>query len=102
MSELVRRHDRDLRPMSSSTSDSDDNWQARIYRKAEARKREAEREAGREALRNKIGLPRPPKTLREKIMAKVVTPEEPSGVDVVAGIRRVRAERERKARVRHP
>jgi hypothetical protein len=97
----VYRHDRDLHPILSST-DGDDNWQSRIYRRAEARQREADREAGRESLRNKIGLPRPPQSLREKIMAKVRAPERKQGLDVVAELRKRREERERKARVRHP
>jgi hypothetical protein len=102
MSEVVYRRDRDLHPILSSTSDSDDNWQARIYARAEKRRYQAEREAGRERLRDRIGSPRPPKTLREKIMAKVKAPKREQGFDVVAEIRKAREKRERKERIFHP
>jgi hypothetical protein len=96
---LRRRLDRDARSVSSI--DGDDGWQARIYTKAEKRQREADRETGRESLRKKIGSPRPPRSLREKIMAKVKAPKREQGVDVVAGIRKAREERERRERVKH-
>ena len=99
-SELVRRHDRDLRPITATTSDSG-NWQMRVYARAEARKREADRETGRETLRDRIGVPRPPKTLRAKILARVETSEQPARFDVIAELRKLRAERERRERVRH-
>lgn len=93
-----RRHDRDMRPI---TSDSDDNWQARIYRRAEKRSREAQHEAGLQSLRDRIGLPTPPRTLRERIMAKIKAPKPPS-FDVRAELKKAREERERREKVYHP
>jgi hypothetical protein len=100
-SEIVRRFDRDARPVSSSTTDADKSWQARIYAKAEARQREADREAGRESLRKRIGVEQPPRTLRQRIMAKI-RPPKPASFDVRAELQKAREERERKARIFHP
>ena len=102
MSELVHRHDRDGRRVSTSTSDSDDNWKSRIYAKAEARQAEADRESGRQNLRDRIGIERPPATLRERILSKLETPKQDQGFDVIAALRAYRKERERRERVVHP
>ena len=96
----VIRHDRDLVPISSST-DGDDNWKARIYRKAEARQREATQEERRHSLRDRIGVPRPPTTSRERILGVQPAEPEPDGFDVVRALREAREKRERREKVRH-
>jgi hypothetical protein len=97
-SKLVRRHDRDLRPILSST-DGDDNWQSRIYAKAEARQRESKHEEGRARLRKLIGLEDPPRTLREKCLG--VGEPKTRQPTFVERLRQVRAERERRERIFH-
>lgn len=97
----VHRLDRDLRPISTS-ADGDDNWQARIYRRAERRQHEAQHEAGLQSLRDRIGVPKPPQTLRERIMSRVETSKEPPRFDVVAELQKACEERERREKIRHP
>lgn len=97
MSKPVQRFDRDLFPL---TADDDDSWQARIYARAEARRREAERETGRQGLRDKIGvIERPPRTLREKCLG--VEKEERPSFDFARELRKRIEERERSRKVRH-
>ena len=91
------RFDRDLQPVTSDGGD----WKSRIYAKAEARQRESKHEEGRQSLRDRIGVERPPQTLREKIMAKTRAPKPPT-FDVRAELKKAREERERKARIHHP
>jgi hypothetical protein len=94
-SEIVYRHDRDGHRV------ADAGVVNRVSLAAAKRNREAEREAARQNLRDKIGVERPPKTLRERILGVHPAEPPPSGFDVVKALRERRKERERQQRIRH-
>jgi hypothetical protein len=94
MGEVVYRKDRDA----ARVIDGPVN---RVSIAAAKRYRESKHEEGRQSLREKIGVPTPPRTLRAKIMENVEPQEQPARFDVVKALREAREKRERRERVRH-
>lgn len=87
-SKLVHRRDRDA------------DLVARVYKRAEKRRRADQREQGRQRLRDRIGIiERPPQNFRER--CRGVVEEEERQPDFIDALRERRKERERAERVRH-